>query len=417
MHTPTRRLMFAATLFALQAAAAPAPRHPVSVTFGKETFSDPYDWMETQGPEYLAWVRAQNVVARKTLGAAPGYAALAAQVSAASDANTNITNVQPVGDQIYYEKQGHGDAQPSLYSRGAAGGPERRLADPVALGDTTTSIHEYAVSPDNRRLAICLATGGSEDAVLHIMDITSGKMLPDHIDRARAAGPIWSQDGSALFYNRLKASFSSPSDRFFDETIFRHLPGDDPSHDVPVFTAAGAGSALGRAAFIGIVVIPGAEYALAFANTGVSKEAEWFVAPAASLTGRSPRWQRVASLADKIVLTLDGNSGIQPVIRGTQAWFPSLKDAPRGTIVRIDLAHPGANPPTIVVPQKEGRLAGLAGTKNALYLSYGSGSSYILARTGYEGGQASTIPLPYDATVEGLSADPRAGNAVVGLES
>jgi prolyl oligopeptidase len=291
MQTLTQCYMFAALLYAAQAVAAPAPKHPVSVTFGNDTFLDSYDWMEAQGPEYLAWVHAQNAITRQTLTGTPGYAPLAAQVAAASDADTQITNVQPVADQIYYEKQGHGDAQPSLYSRAAAGGPERRLVDPVSLGDTTTSIHEYAVSPDNRRLAICLSKGGSEDAVLRVMDIGSGNMLPEHIDRAGAAGPTWSQDGSVLFYNRLKVSFSSPSDRFSDETVFRHQPGDDPSHDFPVFTAVAAGSELGRAAFIGIVVIPGSEYALAFANTGVSKEAEWFVTPIASLFGNSPHWQ------------------------------------------------------------------------------------------------------------------------------
>ena len=417
MHKVRQRLVYAAMLCASQAAASPAPRHPINVTFGKETFVDQYDWMETQGPDYFSWVRAQNAVTRKTLSAVPGYAALAQQVAAASDANTNVTNVQPVGNQIYYEKQGHGDAQPSLYSRAAAGGPERRLVDPVAIGDATTSIHEYAVSPDNRRLAICLATGGSEDSVLRVIDITSGKMLPERIDRARSAGPTWSQDGSALFYNRLKAAFHSPSDRFSDETVLRHRLGDDPSHDVPVFTAAGAGSELGNAAFIGIVVIPGADYALAFANTGVSKEAEWFVTPTASLFGNSPNWQRVVTLADRIVLTLNGNDGVQPVIRGNQAYFPSLKDAPRGTIVRIDLAHPGAARPAVMVPQQEARLTGVAGSKDVLYLSYASGSSYRLARTGYQGGQASSVPLPYDATVEGLSADPRESTAVVGLES
>jgi prolyl oligopeptidase len=124
-----------------------------------------------------------------------------------------------------------------------------------------------------------------------------------------------------------------------------------------------------------------------------------------------------ASLADKIVLTLDGNNSVQPVIRGTQAWFPSLRDAPRGTIVRIDLAHPGATRPIIVVPQQEARLAGVAGTKDALYLSYASGSSYMLARTGYQGGQTVNLPLPYEATIEGLSADPRHDAALVGLES
>lgn len=413
MRMPLGRVIFAILLCAGHASAEPAV--PATVTNGRGT-ADPYRWMEAQGPAFRDWVHAQNRLTRQALDGVPGYAALAAQVAAASDADTHISSVQPVGDRIYYEKQGHGDAQASLYSRSLAGGPERRLLDPVATGDATTSIHEYAVSPDNRRLAICLATGGSEDAVLQIMDIASGKMLPERIDRARAAGPVWSQDGSALFYTRLKAVYSSPSDRFLDETVFRHRPGDDPARDVPLFTAAGAGSEVGRSAWIGVLVPPGSAYALAFANTGVSKEAEWFVAPAAALLQGQAQWRRVARLADKLLLTLDGNTTVEPVIRGGQAWFPSLRDAPRGQVVRIDLDQ-AASHEAVIVPQRSARLSGFAGTQDGLTLAYASGSSYTLARAGYLGGQPTDITLPYEATVEGLSADPRRTDAVVGLES
>ena len=417
MRKPTRCLIVAILLCAVRATAAPAPSHPADVVIGDDTVVDPYSWMETQGPEYLEWIHDQDAVTRRALTAAPGYAALAAQVDALSDADPHVSNVQIVGDQVYYEREDRGEAQASLYGRALAGGPERRLVDPVAIGDATTSIHEYAVSPDNRRLAVCLAGGGSEEAVLQVMDIASGETLPERIDRARAAGPVWSEDGSALFYTRLKATYSGPSDRFSDETIFRHRPGEDPARDVALFTADGAGSELGRAAFVGIVLPPGSAYALAFANSGVSKEAEWFAAPAAELLLDSPHWQRVAALSDRIVLTLDGNTSVQPVIRGAQAWFPSLGDAERGRVVRIDLDHPGADHEVVVVPQQDARLAGVAGTKDGLYLAYASGSSYTLARTGYEGGTPNDVALPYEGTIKDLGADPRRSAAVVGLES
>ena len=417
MRKPARCLVVVIILLCAARAAAADPQQSAGVTVGGDTFVDPYGWMEAQGPDYLEWVHAQNALTRKTLDAAPGYAALAAQVTALSDADTHISNVQTVGDQVYYEREDHGDAQASLYVRALAGGPERRLVDPAAIGDTTTSIHEYAVSPDNRRLAICLASGGSEEAVLQVMEIASGEMLPERIDRARAAGPVWSEDGSALFYNRLKAVYSDPSDRFSDETIFHHRPGDDPARDIPLFTAAGAGSALGRAAFIGIVLPPGSAYALAFANSGVSKEAEWFVAPTAELFLDSPHWRKVAALSDGIVLTLDGDTSVQPVIRGAQAWFSSLKDAPRGAVVRVNLDRPGVDHDTVVVAQQAARLAGVAGTKDGLYLAYAAGSSHTLARTGYEGGTPIDIAVPYEATIKDLSADPRQPTAIVGLES
>ncbi len=411
------RWLILASFSAAPAIGAPAPAHPVTMTYGTDSLVDPYRWMENQGPDYLAWVHAQNAVERQTLTTLPGYTAFAKQVAAASDAETKISNVQPVGERIYYEKQASGDAQASLYSRVLAGGPERRLVDPVALGDATTSIHEYAVSPDNRMLAICLAKGGSEDAVMQIMDLASGRMLSERIDRAAAAGPVWSQDGGAVFYTRLKVAYTSPSDRFQDETIFRHRPGDDAAHDVPLFTASAAGSALGRAAYVGLILPPGSATALAFASSGVSKDAEWFAVPTKSLSGDSPSWRRVAPLSDRLVLSLDGNDTTQPVIRGNQAWFASLKDADRGKVVRIDLDHPGPANETVVVPQQPTRLSGFAGTRDGLVLAYASGIDYRLARTGYAGGALASIPVPYQASLDGVAADPRQPAAIAGLQS
>ena len=413
----TRWLILTALVPAAPATGAPAPVHPVTTTYGTESLVDPYRWMENQGPDYLSWVHAQNAVEQQTLTTLPGYAAFAKQVTAASNAETKISSVQPVGKRIYYEKLASGDAQASLYSRALAGGPEQRLVDPVALGDAGTSIHEYAVSPDNRMLAICLAKGGSEDAVMQIMELASGRMLPERIDRAAAAGPVWSQDGGAVFYTRLKSAYGRPSERFQDETIFRHRPGDDAAHDVPIFTAAGAGSALGKPAYIGLILPPGSATALAFANSGVSKDAEWFAVPTRSLSGDSPHWRRIAPLSDRLVLSLDGNDTTQPVIRGNQAWFASLKDADRGEVVRIDLDHPGPANETVVVPQQATRLSGFAGTKDGLILAYASGIDYRLARTGYAGGALASIPVPYQASLDGIVADPRQPAAIVGLQS
>jgi prolyl oligopeptidase len=422
----TDRLKLSATVILLCGVSAapvaadppPAARKPVSDTYFGETLSDPYRWMESGGPDFVAWSEAQGDFTRTRLTSLPGYAELAKEVSTASEAEIKVTSPLLVEDRLYFKRRGRGEAQESLFVRNVTGGEERRLVDPVELGDDTTTITDFAVSPDNRRLAFSLSRGGSEEAVLRVMELDGGRVLPEVIDRSRMAGPTWSPDGTLLFYNRLKASFSGPEDRFSDQTVYRHVPGQDPQTDVAVFTAASVDSEIGRQAFVGVLMPVGSRYALAFANSGVSHEAEWFVAPVAELSlGDAPRWARLARLSDQLVLTLDGENTSLPTVRGDQAWFASLKDAPSGKVVKVDLAHPDASKADTAVPERTARLTGAAGGAEGLYLTYAEGGEHRLELFGYESGHEAPYASPYAGAITALTADPRRPRAVIALES
>jgi prolyl oligopeptidase len=389
------------------ALAAPARVQPVVDTYFGETITDPYRWMEAGGPELTAWLHDQDAITRHDLKALPGYAALAGDVAAAVDAEVRVPSARRVGDRIYYEKQGPGEAQASLYVRPLAGGEARRLVDPVALGGATTAIGRYAPSPDNRYLAYTLAGGGSEEAVLHFLDLRTGRTLHEAIDRARFARVTWSPDGAFAFYTRLQPNPASPAERFADETVYRHRPGDDPAHDVAVFTAAGVGSALGRAGIIGVYVPPGSAFAFALVNSGVSIESEWYVAPAAELAS-TPHWTRIAALADKI--------NQAPVVHGREAWLITFKDAPRRKVIRIDLAAPDVAAAPVVVPEQAGVLQGIAEARDGVYLTYSDGAAYHLRHATWAGA-LTDIATPYDGSIYELTSDPRRDGAVLSLES
>ncbi len=417
-------LIFSALFISCPAAATAvsasteASRQPVATTYFGETLNDPYRWMEALSPAFFDWAHAQNTVTRAMFASLPGYATLAKQVAAASDAEIRVTNVQRVGGALYFERQGAGEAQASLFVRPVAGGAERRLVDPVKMADATTAITDYAVSADNRMLAFSLSGGGSEEAVLHVMRLANGEVLPERIDRARSAGPVWSDDGAWLFYNRLTAHPSGPSGKYRDETVFRHRPGTDPALDAPLFTAAAAGSEIGPDAFIGMILQPGARFALAFANSGVSHEAEWFVAPLASVTaGTMPHWTRVSTLADGLALSLDGQTNAAPAITGDHALFAALKGAPLGQIVSVDLRHPDAAHAPVVVKQGAARLTGFAAASDGLYLVTAEGGTYRLRLAPPGGGDAAEIALPFEGSVNALATDPRQPGAVISLES
>ncbi len=406
-------LIIAAACVAFDVAlAAPAFTAPARVQtvvddyFG-EKVADPYRWMEAGGPELTAWLHDQDAITRHDLKSLPGYDALARDIATAVDAEIRVTSARRVGDLIYYERQGRGEAQASLYVRPLAGGEPKRLVDPVALGGETTTIGHYSPSPDNHYLAYTLAGGGSEEAVLHFLDLRTGAALPDAIDRARFARVAWSPDGAFAFYTRLQPTPANPADRFADETVYRHSPGDDPAHDVAVFTAVGVGSALGRAGFVGLYAPPGSAFAFALVNSGVSPESEWYETSAADLA-TTPHWKRIATLADKI--------DQEPVVHGQEAWLVTFKDASRRKVVRIDLANPDVAAAPVMVPEQAGVLQQIAGAGDGVYLVYSDGATHHVRRADFTGA-LSSLPTPYDGSIFELTSDPRREGAVLSLES
>ena len=379
---------------------------PETSSYFGEQVTDPYRWMEKVDPELVGWLRTQDARTRAELAQLPGYGKLLADTTEAVESNVGVSYASKVGDMIYYKKQGRGEAQASLYVRPLAGGVERRLIDPVAMRGATTAINDYAVSPDNHYLAYSLAEGGSEEATLYVMDLQSGHTLPEAIDRARFASPSWSPTGDYLLFNRLKLG-GVGADRFADETVYQHVPGQDPAKDVPIFTAVGAGSALGRQAFVGVYAAPGSPYLLAQVNSGVSPESEWYVAPASELT-TGLHWRRIAALDDKIDQT--------PIIHGASAWLVTFKDAPRRKVVRIDLARPDLAMGAVAAPERSGVLKNVASDRNGIFLVYAENGAYHLDRIGFDGASTS-YASPVSGSIYELAADPRLEGAVVSLQS
>jgi len=265
------------------------------------------------------------------------------------------------------------DPQPSLYVRALAGGAERRLVDPVALAGPTANMTYYAPSPDNRFLTYALATGGSEEASLYMLDLRTGHVLPEVIDRARPAIPAWSGTGDVVFYTRMKAHYTDQADRFRDLAVFEHHPGDDPEHDRAVATGVGLASQYGRSAWLTVSGQPRSTYLLAQANSGVSQESEWYVAQDADLKRLGPAaWRRIATVDDKVDLA--------PVIHGHFAYMAVFKTTPRREIVRIDLDRPDMARAEVIVPQQEQVVRNIGGAADGLYVVYGDPSGFRLDR-------------------------------------
>ena len=86
-------------------------------------------------------------------------------------------------------------------------GTERVLVDPIALDPRgATTLDAWQPSKEGHLLAYQLSAGGTEESVLHVMDVATGELVDGPIDRARYSPVAWLPGGEAFYYvRRLRA--------------------------------------------------------------------------------------------------------------------------------------------------------------------------------------------------------------------
>jgi hypothetical protein len=204
-----------APLWPSLAGAAPAARggppvariEPVRETFFGTTVTDPYRWMENpKDPEWEPFMRGQDAHARATLKSIPGRDVLARRVSELSAGAAVASNVQSAGGQVFYQVRPAGADSFKLAVRQGADGAERILIDPTTMkgdGGVHVSLDWWSASPDGRHVVYGLSPAGSEDSVLHVMEVATQRVLAERIAGTQYAGPSWLPDGSGFFYSRV----------------------------------------------------------------------------------------------------------------------------------------------------------------------------------------------------------------------
>jgi len=396
-----------ATASSLALAQAKPPVAPVGDTvdtyFGVKV-PDPYRAFENlKDPQVAAWMKAQADYTRATLDRIPQRAKLLAEVTRYADAaSARVASVQRAGDYIYYLKRRADENVPKLYVRRGVKGAERLLVDPdkmPAPAGTHNAIDYYTPSDDNRLLAYGMSVGGSEESVLHVVDVASGKETGDVIDRANDASPAFPPDGGMIYSRLQKRAAGAPvTDKYRNQRVFLHKLGDDPDKDVAIFGAGvSARVPIDSAEMTAVATPQGSDYMLGLVINGVQNELRLFVAPRASLNSGDIPWVKVADRADDVT---------NVAVHGKTAYLLTHKDASRFKVVRVSLADPNIAKAVEVIAPGDSVITGLAAAKDALYVREMNGGVSDLLRLEYTAGaKAHKVPLPFQGDIDELVTD------------
>ena len=217
---------------------------PIAEMFHGTRVIDNYRWLEDgKSAETQKWVAQEMAYTRGMLDRLAGRDALYRRLTEL----LSIGSVTPpviAGRHYFYTRREGMQNQPILYVRDSLEGPDRVLLDANQLAaDGTIALDWYQPSENGKYVAYGTSPSGSEMSTLHVIETKTGTILPDTIERTRAASIAWKLDNSGFYYTRYPKKGDVPDGQeMYNRHVFYHeLSGDPGSHpeddDQPVFGA------------------------------------------------------------------------------------------------------------------------------------------------------------------------------------
>jgi prolyl oligopeptidase len=212
----------------------PARRDAALDDYNGVKVADPYRWMEElDSPETRDWVRAEAQLTDSYLEKIPVRRSLQQRLTALLDFEKFGMPFKK-GSHYFYTHNSGLQQQSVLYVSAGIDGQPHIAFDPNALSTNgSLAIVGYVSSPDGATLAYGVSQGGSDWTDWHFRDVASGKDLPDVLKWTKYYQPVFSSDGSGLYYSAFPAPAPGEELRARDlnQAVFHHVLGTPQSTD------------------------------------------------------------------------------------------------------------------------------------------------------------------------------------------
>jgi prolyl oligopeptidase len=379
-----------------------APREEVVDMIHGVPVADPYRWLEdARSPRTAAWVAAEDRLSRDFLAGLPERGALAKRIE-------ELLRVEAVkglpsrrGGRVFYERRGATEEKAVLYWREGAG-PEKVLLDPNGWSkDGSTSLGGWEPSWDGRTVAFQVKENNSDEAVLELVDVATGKRsTADRIEGAKYAQPSWTPDSTGFYYTWLPTDPKIPAaDRPGHAEVRFHRVGTPASTDALVHPRTGDPST--------------------FVTGWVSRDGAWlFVSIDFGWTSNDVYYRDARKDGPWIALVKGRKAQFRPVAWKDRFHVLTNDGAPMWKVVSVDPAAPDpAGWRTVVAERPDAALESADVLGGRLVLRYMRNATSQLEVRDLDGGGTIEVALPAPGTVAGLSGDPLDPEAFLGFES
>jgi len=209
-------------------------------TYHGEKVADPYRWLEQdvrEAEDVRRWVEKQNQVTFSFLESIPEREAIQRRMIKLWNFE-KYSQFFKVGGKYFFFKNDGLQNQYVLHVADAIDGKARVLIDPNEWSeDGTIALAGTSLSEDAKYLAYGVAEAGSDWKTWRVMEVESGKILPEEVRWTKFTGLAWTKDGRGFFYSRYDApqegaEFQSLN---LNQKLYYHRVGTPQSEDVLVY--------------------------------------------------------------------------------------------------------------------------------------------------------------------------------------
>lgn len=357
----------------------------------------PYQWMDNlTNPQLREWVEAENKVTDDYLAKIPVRGWIDHRLTELWNYQKESTPDQLKNGMLFFGRNSGLQNQSVVYVQAPGAGP-RVLFDPNKLSpDGAIALAGTAPSPEGTYLAYALSKGGSDWQTLHVLDVKTGKELPDTVRWVKFSGISWSHDGKGFFYSRYPqppAGEKAISHAVVYQKLYYHQLGTAQSADKLIYARAD----LPHANLGGGVSEDGRYLYVFLENDSISNNELYYVD-----LGKPDQPDLDAKVEP---LYTKNDAAYTPIGHiGDTLYLQTTLDAPRGRIVAAKFDDPDPAHWRVVVPQATGVLAEATLADGRILANYQDAAKSDLKLFATSGQLLETLALPTLGTVGGISA-------------
>lgn len=372
------------------------PREPVTTTYHGQDVTEDYRWLEELSPRTQEWTAAQNARTRAYLDSLPFRESIRARCEAILKAESTMYSKPTRGGGTYFALKTQPPLQqPLLVALSSLddSSSERLVVDVNTLDESgATTIDWYVPSPDGAMVAVSLSSHGTEDGTLYVYDVGTRELTDTAIPRVNsgtAGGSLaWRHDARGFWYTRHPAPGTVPDDELgFNQEVWFHQLGESPNEDRRELAGVFADNRIAEN-----FVLSSADGRWVINRAQKGDGGDWQIFLRAQ--GDGSEWSLVADVADRCIGAAFG---------GGVLFLLSLKDAPRGKVLRLDpAADETAAEAVIVVPEGPATIEDIAATDTRLWVVDIVGGLSGIRRFYHDGRPLPGVTLPEVCSVNPL---------------
>ncbi|HLI19035.1 MAG TPA: prolyl oligopeptidase family serine peptidase [Rhodanobacteraceae bacterium] len=360
----------------------------------------PYQWMENlTNPQLKTWVETENKLTDDYLAKIPVRGWIQHRLTELWNYAKEGTPDQLKNGMLFFGRNSGLQNQNVVYVQDSPNAKPRVLIDPNELSPDGSIQLKFGVpSPDGKYYAYALSKGGSDWETIHVMDVATGKQLPDTVDWVKFSGIAWTNDNKGFFYSRYPqppGGEAAISHAVVDQKLYYHALGAPQADDKLVYARADLPHA-----GIGAGVSEDGRYLLVFLQNDTISKNELYYAR----LGNPDKPDITAKIEP---LYTKNDAAYTPIGHvGDTLYLTTTLDAPRGKIVAAKFDDPDPAHWRTVVPQQGPGdvLAGASMADGDIVANYQVVAKSRLELFNTNGKLLHTLDLPTLGTVGGVSS-------------